>query len=77
MGEVMWMQQNTNTLQPITISLNTPFLLNDLPFLETLVNAYGTSTETMDALNKALFGEIEFSRYSPVKIGEETWVLGK
>lgn len=77
MGEVMWMQQNTNTLQPITISLNTPFLLNDMPFLETLVNAYGTSTETMDALNKALFGEIDFSRYSPVKIEEETWVLGK
>ena len=76
MAEVIWTQQNTNTLKPITISLNTPFLLNDMPFLDTLVNAYGTSQETMDALNKALFGEIEFPSFSPVRIAEETWDLG-
>jgi beta-N-acetylhexosaminidase len=68
MGEVMWAQQNTNTLDPITVSLNTPYLLNDLPYLDTLVNAYSVAPASIRALEKVLFGELEFNRNSPVQM---------
>jgi beta-N-acetylhexosaminidase len=73
MAEVMWTQQNVETIRPITISLGTPFLLHDLPYLDTLINAYSTSLSTMRALDRALFGEIEFSSFSPVGIMEDAW----
>lgn len=68
MGEVMWTLQNTLSQHPIVISCGTPFLLRDMPFLDTLVNTYCPSAFTQEALVKALFGEIPFSSFSPVEI---------
>ena len=75
MAEVMWTQQNVETVQPITVSLGTPFLLEDLPYLDTLINAYSTSLDTMRALDRALFGEIKFTAYSPVEIKGDDWKI--
>ena len=68
-GEVMWTLQNTETLDPIVISLGTPFLLRDMPFLDTLINAYSPGEATVEALVRALFGEIPFAGTSPVDVG--------
>jgi beta-N-acetylhexosaminidase len=73
MAEVMWTQQIVETVRPITISLGSPFLLEDMPYMDTLINAYSTSLSTMRALDQALFGEIEFSTNSPVGIKMDTW----
>jgi beta-N-acetylhexosaminidase len=75
MAEVMWTQQNVETLQPITISLCTPYLLYDLPYLDTLVNTYSASPSSMRALDRALFGEINFCEHPPVSAEQEigTW----
>ena len=73
MAEVMWTLQNSDTTQPIVISLGTPFLLNDMPYLHTLVNTYSPSEGSLTALDKALFGEIPFAGTSPVNPGGN-WV---
>jgi beta-N-acetylhexosaminidase len=71
-GEVMWTLQNTDTLHPIVVSLGTPFLLRDMPFLDTLVNGYSPGKVSVQALVKALFGELPFVGVSPVEVGG-TW----
>lgn len=71
MAEVMWTLQNTDTTQPIVVSFGTPFLLHDMPFLDTLVNAYSPSEKTVKAFVAALFGEIPFGTFSPVDVGGE------
>lgn len=73
MGEVMWTLQNTDTIKPIVISLGTPFLLWDMPFLGTMVNAYSPSKGSIHALVRALFGEAPFTENSPVQCGGD-WV---
>lgn len=70
-GEVMWTLQNAETVKPVVVSLGTPFLLQDMPFLKTLVNAYSPSVDTQQALARALWGEIPFSEFSPVDVGGE------
>ncbi len=40
MAEVIWTLQNTDTLKPVVISFGTPYLLNDKPFLDTLINCH-------------------------------------
>lgn len=75
MAEVIWTQQNVETVKPITISLATPFLLYDMPFLDTLVNAYSTSPYTMEALEAALFGESKFNDDTPVDVGGDGWIM--
>jgi len=69
MAEVMWTLQNTATNKPIVVSLGSPFLLRDMPFLDALINCYSPSEASMEALDKALFGEIPFTSYSPVETG--------
>ncbi len=69
MGEVMWTLQNGETVQPIVISCGTPFLLNDMPFLDTLINTYSSSESTLIALDQTLFAEIPFNSFSPVDVG--------
>ncbi len=79
LGEVQWAQQYAETMKPITISLNTAYLTFDNPYLDTLVNAYNTHPTTIDALDRALFGEIPFNGQSPVEldpIPERTGYLG-
>jgi beta-N-acetylhexosaminidase len=74
MAEVMWTLQNVETIRPIVVSLATPYLLNEMPFLDTLVNCYSTCEATIDALDKAIFGEAPFSIHSPVDIGGQWYV---
>lgn len=69
MAEVIWTMQNTETLRPIVVSLGTPFLLHEMPFLETLVNCYSPGEATVEALDRALFGEAPFAEFSPVETG--------
>lgn len=45
------------------------FLLNDMPYLDTLVNTYSACPDSVDMLVKALFGEIPFNCRSPVDTG--------
>ncbi len=68
-GEVMWTLQNTETLDPIVVSLGTPFLLRDMPFLDTLINAYSPAPASVEALVQVLFGELPFAGTSPVDVG--------
>ena len=79
LGEVQWAQQYVETMKPITVSLNTTYLTFDNPYLDTLVNAYNPYPSTIEALVRALFGEIPFQGQSPVKlepIPERTGYLG-
>jgi beta-N-acetylhexosaminidase len=69
MGEVIWTLQTVETVQPIVVSLGTPFLLNEMPFLDTLVNCYSSSDGSVEALVCALFGEAPFFNFSPVEVG--------
>lgn len=74
MAECLWTVQNTETLDhPVIISLGNPYLLNDMPYADTMVNAYSSDPFVMEALDKALFGEADFPGKSPVEIGGE-WV---
>lgn len=69
MSECIWTIQNVETMSPIVISLGTPFLLNDMPFIDTLINTYSPNIESQKATATALFGDIEFSGVSPVNVG--------
>lgn len=73
MGECLWTLQNTETLDPVIISLGGPYLLNDMPYADTLVNAYSSDPSVLEALDKALFGEAGFPGKSPVQTGGD-WV---
>ncbi|MFA7346101.1 MAG: hypothetical protein WC003_17525, partial [Terrimicrobiaceae bacterium] len=73
MAEVMWTLQNAETAAPIVVSLGTPFLLPDMPFLPTLVNAYSPDSFSQRSLARALWGEIPFADFSPVHPGGEWW----
>jgi beta-N-acetylhexosaminidase len=68
-GKALWAIQSVETLQPVFISMITPFLINDVPYADTLVNCYSSGKQTRESLEKALFGEIEFNTHSPVKTG--------
>ena len=73
MGECLWTLQNTETLDPVIISLGSPYLLNDMPYADTLVNAYSSDISVLEALDKALFGEAGFPGKAPVETGG-AWV---
>lgn len=68
-AECMWMQQNTNTLSPIIISMGTPYLLHDMPYASTMVNTYGANKSVQQELVSLLYGEIPFTGNSPVDVG--------
>lgn len=73
MGECMWMVQGLATMKPVVVSLGSPYLLNDMPWAGTCINAYGSSAFSLEALAAALFGEIPFLGKCPVDAGGE-WV---
>ncbi len=60
MAECMWTLQNTETLEPIVISLGCPYLLNDMPYADTMINAYSAHESVLEALDAALFGDAPF-----------------
>lgn len=73
MAECLWTQQNTDRLQPVVISLGTPYLLNEMPYADTLVNAYGAAPAALEELVAILYGEQPFRGRSPVETGG-AWV---
>ena len=74
LAECMWMLQGLATMEPIIVSLGSPYLLNDMPWAETCINAYGSSCFSLEALDAALFGEIPFAGVCPVDAGG-AWVM--
>ena len=69
-AECMWMQQNTS-LDPIIVSLGCPYLLHDMPYASTYINAYGDCTEIQTSLAQKLYGKDEFKGISPIDPGGE------
>ncbi|ASA25210.1 glycoside hydrolase family 3 protein [Paenibacillus donghaensis] len=65
-AKAIWAMQQAETIKPIGISFATPYLLQDMPFLDTLVNAYSLHEDTVEAAVQAIFGEIPFQGISPV-----------
>lgn len=66
-AKAIWAMQHAETIKPVGISFASPYLLQDIPFLDTLVNAYSLHEDTVELTVKALFGEIPFQGKSPVK----------
>ncbi|MDR1537210.1 MAG: glycosyl hydrolase family 3 [Clostridiales bacterium] len=50
----------------IFVSLANPYHLQDVPRVKTYINAYTANSDTIEAVIKALFGEIPFKGKSPV-----------
>jgi len=73
MAECLWTQQYSDTLRPITISLGTPYLLNELPHIDTLINAYGPAIGVQQAVVALLCGDKMFHGSSPVPTGG-SWI---
>lgn len=70
-AKAIWAMQHAETVKPVGISFASPYLLQDMPFLDTLVNAYSLHEDTVELTVKALFGEIPFQGSSPVKADPE------
>lgn len=68
MAECMWTIQGLETMQPIIVSLGSPYLLHDMPWADTYINAYTATPHTLRALGQALLGEIPFGGISPVSL---------
>lgn len=71
----IWALQQAETISPIGISFATPHLLQDMPFLDTLVNVYSLHEDSLQATVRALFGEQPFPGRSPVNTGEEEFAV--
>ncbi len=72
MAECLWTAQGLETMEPIIISLGSPFLIHDVPWADTYINAYSSRPSMLRAIGRALFGEIPFAGKSPVHL-EDSW----
>ena len=72
MAECLWTLQGLETVKPIVVSCGTPYLLYDVPWAETYVNAYSMGPSTYRAVVRALFGEIPFAGLSPIELEAAT-----
>ena len=67
-GECIWTMINTDHHKPIPIAFSYPYLLQDAPWLTTLVNVHSApSPETQRVLVRQLYGEIPFCGKSPFR----------
>ena len=65
-GECVWTMINTDFHKPIPVSFGYPYLLQDAPWLETLVNVHSAaSTEVQETVVRLLYGEVPFVGKSP------------
>lgn len=74
LGECMWSIQGLQTMEPIVISLGSPFLHYDMPWMDTCINAYSSNAFTLRAIEHALFGEYPMNATSPVA-AQGTWII--
>jgi len=76
LAECLWTLQGVESAKPVVVSFGSPYLLYDMPWAETYVNAYSGGPSTCRALVRALFGEIPFAGRSPVALDAEgAWDL--
>ena len=61
---------HTKMKKPIMISCGTPYFLYDVASAPTYINAYHDCEVSVDALIRAIFGEIPFKGRSPVSVPE-------
>ena len=67
----IWRTSALETIKPILISFDTPFLLYDLPHIKTFVTTFGSKTKFVTKqLIKDIFGEDEFNTKIPVSFIE-------
>ena len=65
-GECVWTMINTDFHKPVAIAFGYPYLLQDAPWLETLVNVHsGTNKIAQETVVRLLYGEIPFRGKSP------------
>ncbi|NOU66069.1 hypothetical protein GC096_18700 [Paenibacillus sp. LMG 31461] len=69
-ARALWAIQNADTVEPVFVSVTTPFLLHDVPYADTAIDCYSLETFTCDMLVKSLFGEIAFNLHAPVRSSE-------
>ncbi len=74
MAECLWSIQGLEMMEPIIISLGSPYLIYDTPWADTYINAYSPNAHTLRAIEKALFGEVPFAGVSPVVI-DAPWTV--
>ena len=75
MAECLWTIQGLETMNPIIVSLGSPYLTYDMPWADTYINAYSPNPHTLRAVERALFGEISFEGISPVCLEEDPWAV--
>jgi len=67
----LWRTSAIETVKPILISFDTPFLLYDLPHIKTFITTFGSGSKTIvEQLVRDIFGEDEFNYKVPVKFIE-------
>jgi len=65
-GECIWTMINTDSHKPIPVTFGYPYLLQDAPWLETLVNVHsGPSRIAQETVVRLIYGEIPFRGKSP------------
>jgi len=76
-GECVWTMINTDFHKPIPVSFGYPYLLQDAPWLETLVNVHsGASKIVQETVVRLLYGEIPFQGKSPFDLSVDMGVKG-
>ena len=66
-GECIWTMINTDFHKPIPITFCYPYLLQDAPWLTTLVNVHSGPAAAQRVLIRLLYGEIPFRGKSPFR----------
>ena len=65
-GECVWTMINTDFHKPVPIAFSYPYLLQDAPWLKTLVNVHSGPNELVqETVVRLLYGEIPFTGKSP------------
>jgi beta-N-acetylhexosaminidase len=73
-AECLWTIQGLETMAPVVISLGSPYLIYEMPWADTYVNAYTSNPHTLRALAAALFDANSWPGRSPVGI-DDAWNL--
>lgn len=76
-GECIWTMINTDCHKPIPVAFGYPYLLQDAPWLETLVNVHsGPNALVQETVVRLLYGEIPFQGKSPFDLSVNMGVKG-
>lgn len=74
-GECIWTMINTDFHKPVPIAFGYPFLLQDAPWLKTLVNVHsGPNRLVQETVVRLLYGELPFRGESPFDLSVDLGV---